>query len=246
MEKTRGLIIRQSDYGDGNRMLTVFTEDFGIVKAAIYGVKKAKSRQAAASQLFSWAEFVLYFGKGDVASVNSVTSLECFFPIYEDIEHLALCSYFCEAVCVSQAPSVPNVSLLRLLLNSLYACAFLKVPTKKIKAVFELRLAADMGYCPSFSECAACFKRKKLEYFSCMRGGFICGECYSPLSDGIAVTEEEYKTIGYILTASEKKIFSFNASDAVIEKIGRISEKYLSSHMEKELSSLSYLKKILM
>lgn len=245
MEKTKGLIIKQSDYGDGNRMLTVFTEDFGIVKAVIYGVKKAKSRQSAASQFLSWAEFVLYFGKGEVASVNSVTSIESFFPIHENLEKLALCSYLCEAVITAQSPSLPNVPLLRLLLNSFYACAYLNVPTKKIKTVFEFRLAADMGYCPSVSECAMCFEKKPLKFFSYEKGGFVCGDCRSQIFEAAAVTEEEYMTIGYILTANEKKIFSFTVSDDILDKIGVISEKYFILHAEKTFPSLNYLKKVL-
>ena len=31
--RARGIIIKQSDYGEGHRMLTVFTEEYGIVKA---------------------------------------------------------------------------------------------------------------------------------------------------------------------------------------------------------------------
>lgn len=245
MEKTKGLIIRQSDYGDGNRMLTIFTEDFGIVKGVIYGVKKAKSRQSAASQFLSWGEFVLYFGKGEVATVNSVASLESFFPIQEELSKLALCSYMCEAVMAAQGPATPNRRLLRLLLNSFYACAYLDVPIKKIKTVFELRLAADMGYCPAVSECAVCFKKKTPVFFSCEKGGFICEECHNPLDGAIAVTEEEYMAVGYILTASEKKIFSFGISESGLDKIGGISERYLTHHIEKNFSSLNYLKKVL-
>lgn len=245
MEKTNGLIIRQSDYGDGNRMLTVFTEDFGIIKAAVYGVKKAKSRQSAASQFLSWAEFVLYFGKGEVASVNSVTSLESFFPIYEDLQKLALCSYMCDAVCRVQAPSVPNPTLLKLLLNCFYACAYMNVSVQKVKTVFEWRLCADMGYSPIISKCAACSEKKPPAFFSLPANGFICRDCFSPTAGGVPVSEDEYKTIGYILTANEKKIFSFNASEDVLNKIGIISEKYLIQHTEKNFSSLEYLKKVL-
>ena len=45
--RARGVIIKQSDYGEGHRMLTVFTEEYGIVKAVSYGVKKTKSKSAS-------------------------------------------------------------------------------------------------------------------------------------------------------------------------------------------------------
>ena len=41
--RARGIIIKQSDYGEGHRMLTVFTEEYGIVKAVSYGVKNQRA-----------------------------------------------------------------------------------------------------------------------------------------------------------------------------------------------------------
>lgn len=43
--RARGIIIKQSDYGEGHRMLTVFTEEYGIVKAVSYGVKKSRAKR---------------------------------------------------------------------------------------------------------------------------------------------------------------------------------------------------------
>lgn len=245
MEKTRGLIIKQSDYGDGNRMLTIFTEDFGIIKAAVYGVKRAKSRQSAASQFLSWSEFVLYFGRGDVASVNSVTPIESFFPVCEDLQKLSLCTYLCDITYHIQAPSLPEHKLLRLMLNSFYACAYTDTPIKKIKAVYELRLAAEMGYMPVLSGCASCCEKKPLKYFSAARNGFICEDCHSAVSDDIAVSEEAYRAVGYILLSHEKKIFSFDITDTALEQVGNISERYIIYCTEKNFSSLEYLKKVL-
>ena len=54
--RARGVIIKQSDYGEGHRMLTVFTEEYGIVKAVSYGVKKTKSKSAS-SQFLCYGDF---------------------------------------------------------------------------------------------------------------------------------------------------------------------------------------------
>jgi DNA repair protein RecO (recombination protein O) len=245
MERTNGLIIKQSDYGEGNRMLTVFTEDFGIIKAAVYGIKRAKSRQSAASQFLSWAEFMLYFGKGEVASVNSVTSMESFFPIQEDLEKLALSSYLADITYYAQNQNVPNIPLLRMLLNTLFVCAYRDVPTAKTKAVYELRLAADMGYMPVLTVCAACGEECEPEFFSCECGGAVCRRCHSVLRDDLPMSRPAYYAVRYILSADLKKVFSFEVSDEVLREVGNISEKYLLYRMERKFSSLDYLKNIL-
>lgn len=245
MERTKGLIIKQTDYGEQNRMLTVFTEDFGIIKAAVYGVKRANSRRSAASQFLSWAEFILYFGKGEVASVNSVTSIESFFPIQEDLTKLALSSYLADITCYVCEAGIPNPPLLRLLLNTLFMCAYRDIPIMKAKAVYELRLIADMGYMPVMTRCAACGREDGLKYFSCECGGAVCEECHAKSRDDIEMSKSVCHALYYILAADEKKVFSFDASDEVIKKVNEISEKYLQSRTEKNFSSLDYLKKLL-
>lgn len=245
MDKTKGLIIKQSDFGEGNRMLTVFTEELGIINAAVYGVKRAKSRQSAASQFLSWAEFMLYFGRGDVASVNSVTSIETFFPIQEDLLKLALSSYLCDITYYAVDKNVPNPAILKLLLNTLYVLAYRDVSARKAKTVFELRLASDMGYMPVFLKCAACGNKKELEYFSAECGGAICRNCHAHGRDDIKVNPASLYAAGYILCANEKKIFSFDISDDILHELSDFSEKYLLYHMERDFSSLIYFKKLL-
>ena len=53
----RGIIIRQANYGDAHRMLWIFTETDGIIKAVRYGIRGKKTSNAAAFQLFSYADF---------------------------------------------------------------------------------------------------------------------------------------------------------------------------------------------
>ena len=71
--RARGIIIKQSDYGEGHRMLTVFTEEYGIVKAVSYGVKKSKSKAAASSQFLCYGDFDFYKGVGkDIMTINNI------------------------------------------------------------------------------------------------------------------------------------------------------------------------------
>ena len=245
MEKTKGLIIKQSDYGEGNRMLTVFTEEFGIIKAVVYGAKSAKGRRSAASQFLTWADFMLFMGKGDVATVNSIAPIETFFPVHEDFEKLSLSSYLSDITYSGVEHGIPEPSVLKLLLNTLYICAYKDVSVRKAKAVYELRLVSEMGYRPGVATCSACGEKNAPAYFSCECGGFICDNCHFALRDDIPVTKEIYSIVGYILYSDDKKVFSFDASDEVIKKVGEISEKYLIYRMERDFKTLDYLKKIL-
>ena len=95
--RARGIIIKQSDYGEGHRMLSIFTEEYGIIKAVSYGVKKSKSRAAASSQFLCYGDFELYRGDNkDIMTVNSIDTADGFYPVSEDIIKLSLCVYLAD------------------------------------------------------------------------------------------------------------------------------------------------------
>ncbi len=245
MEKTKGIVIKQADFGEQNRMLTIFTEDYGLVKAAIYGVKKGKSKQSAASQFLSYGEFMLHFGRGEVANVNSITPIESFFPIAEDLEKLALSSYLAELTYYSQNLNVPNPVILRLILNTLYLVAYKNYPIKKAKAIYELRIVKDMGYMPHILNCLACGKKEDLSGFSLEKEGVLCADCGRITKDTIKLGKEAYSCMGYILYADDNKVFSFDISPEAQKELSAISERYILKCAEREFSSLNYLKNVL-
>ena len=94
--KIRGVIIKQSDYGEGNRILNIFTKEQGIIRAVLYGAKSPKNRNGAPAQFLTYADFMLSNSGRDMFTVRSCEPIECFFAIQEDIEKLALCSYFAD------------------------------------------------------------------------------------------------------------------------------------------------------
>ena len=55
----KGIVIKQSAYGDGHRILSIFGEGTGIIKAISYGAGKSKSSNAASSLALSISEGVL-------------------------------------------------------------------------------------------------------------------------------------------------------------------------------------------
>ena len=242
--RTKALVIRQTEFGEGNRMLTLFSEDFGLMKAAIYGVKRAKSRSAAASQFLSWSEFILFRGKGEIMTVNSVTAIDAFFPMQESIELLSLGAYFAEITTYFMGYEEPNPPLLRLLLNTLYACSYQNLSLAIAKIVYELRLICMMGYAPHISECAACGETGNIAWFSAECGGILCNGCHAPARDDLPLSPAAYQALFYILTAEEKRVFSFRISDNVQTELLRLCEQYLLHCAETEFSSLSYLKNV--
>ncbi len=239
--KARGIVIKQTSFGEANRILTIFTHEYGIIKACAYGAKSIRSKNSASAQFLSYGDYILYKSNHDIMNIQSSEIIESFFSVQEDIVKLSLCVYMCDLTYSLINTDMPEPPLLSLLLNCIYALSQKNVSPDTVKAVFELKATAYAGYMPNLG-CCSCGSANGICAFSCSKGCIVCSECRTasdfPVDSGI------YHALKYIFETDTKKMFSFNASQDVMKAISEIAEKYAQYHTEKRLSSLDYYKKI--
>lgn len=233
----RGIIIRQANYGDAHRMLWIFTQTDGIIKAVRYGIRGKKTSNAAAFQMFSYADFKLRPSRGDIMTAMSADVLDGFYPISEDIKKLALVSYLAEITYNILGEANPDKEIMSLFLNAVYAAAYRDEPWHKLKAVYEMKLMCLGGYMPSLTGCAECGASPT--HFSPDRGAVVCRNHHRagdmPVDAGIV------SLMKYICGCEIKKMLSFTvADDTLLGKLNKITEKYVSVQCDKEFDSLRY------
>ena len=85
----KGLVIRTTDVRESDRLITIFTEEMGVISAMAKGARSLKSRQMSSTMQFCYASFVLY-RKGENYWVKESELIESFFDIRRSIEGLAL------------------------------------------------------------------------------------------------------------------------------------------------------------
>ena len=233
----RGIIIRQSDYGDAHRMLWIFTETDGIIKAVRYGIRGKKTSNAAAFQLFSYGDFRLRPSRGDIMTAVSADIIDGFYPVSEDIKKLSLVSYLSDITYTLLGEFDPDKRILSLFLNAVYAAAYREENLMKLKCVYELKLMSAGGYMPRLDVCSVCGGIG--DYFSCERGTLVCRKHHSPsdVKADVGLTS----LMRYISGCDDKKMLSFSVNDDnVIVNLNKITEKYVSTHCDTEFRSLEY------
>ena len=152
--KLRALVLREVDFGDWDRYLTVLAEDGRRVEILCKNARRGKKTNPAARQL-CFSEFILA-ERGEKYALREADLVHSFFVLAEDIERYALACYLCELTSALSDPGLESPALCRLLLTALLALERKKRDPALVKAAFELRVMAESGYAPDLQACSIC------------------------------------------------------------------------------------------
>lgn len=250
-QEVKGLIIRTTDIRESDRIINIFTDELGLISALATGSRTLKSRKMSSTMQFCYSKFVVY-KKGEYYRIKESELIESFYGIRDSIEALALAGYVCEVlsdVTVAEAER----ELLRLSLNTLFAISEKKHPLPKIKAAFEIRAAAILGFMPDVIACSSCGERGGSFYLDIMGGYITCYACNEKNARAHALpvnphearvvrilSESSKIALAYCIHCPLEKIFSFNIPDSDMELFSAAAESYLVNQLERTYKTLEF------
>ena len=234
---TEGLIIRENSTGENDRVVTILTRDYGVLRAFARGAKKTKSSMQSGTQLLCYSRLSLFKGS-DAYIVDSAEPLEVFFKLRENIERLALAQYFCELAGELSPEYEGAQEQLRLVLNALHFLASGKKPQPLLKAVVELRLMSLAGYMPNLVGCDGCGKfEDKVMFFDPLEGSISCPGCSRA---GIELGMGVLTAMRFICYSPDSKLFSFGLPEKSLSKLSSVTEEYLRSRVQRRFKTLDF------
>ncbi len=92
----RGVVLKKTDIGEDNQLITFYTRDFGKLTGVAKSVKKSSSKQASHLELFNLVDFRLIAGKTQ-SIIASAQSLETFTYLKDSLDRLAAGYFILEA-----------------------------------------------------------------------------------------------------------------------------------------------------
>ena len=82
--RTEAIVIRRSDFGEADRLLTLFSVDHGKVRAVGKGARKPQSRKTGHVELFMRSKFLIAEGR-DLDIVTQAEMVEAYAPLRDDL-----------------------------------------------------------------------------------------------------------------------------------------------------------------
>lgn len=243
---TQGIVLRETNYKEADKILTVLTRDYGKRTVKARGCRRKTSRLMATSQLLVCSEMTLQ-ERGEYTDLSEGDAQFQFLRVRQDIELLSLASYFAEVTEVCAQEGEPASELLSLLLNSLYALDKLEKPPELVKAAFELKLLCLTGYEPMLDACAVCGRSEpENARLHLSQGVLHCAACRGEVGEGVSMplSPAALAAARYIAFGNPKKLFSFSLSGEGLELLGDATEAFLMTQQERGFRTLDYYKQI--
>lgn len=240
---TDGLILKEQNIGEKDKLVTVLTRHNGLVRAFVRGAKSFKNRKNSATGMFCYSKLSLYKNK-DSYIIDEAEPVETFFGLREDLEKISLAQYFSELVISLVQEEEPAEEYLRLVLNSLHFLAKGTMPIEQVKAITELRLMCIAGFMPNLIACERCGKYEtNTMYFDAEDGLLYCENCISSMAL-FQLDIGLVKALRHIAFSDFEKVYSFKLEDYAIPDLSYITEKYLLSKLQRNFKTLDFYNSI--
>ena len=237
--KTKGIIIAESNMGDFDKMLTMWTPGLGKISCAAKGARRQSSSLLAGTQFLCFGEYILYKSR-EIYSINSCETIEMFYNLRTDLDKLLYASHITKIINDVTTENQNSFYVLKLFLNTLYAMSEKNENLDFLTSVFKMRLMKIIGFCPNVNECVTCHKKENLNYFSFKDNGFKCDSCGKQDTGAFSISIPTRNAIIYSIKADSKKIFSFSLSENALKEFEIVSRLYLNEKLEKEYKIEKY------
>jgi len=248
--KTDAIVIRSLHYGESDKIVTFFTEDFGRLKGIAKGARRSKKRFQNALGLFSHLRLIFFDREGmGLARVEGCDILHPFPKIREDLKKIFYGNYYLELVNEMAGEREVNLEVFDLLLSFLLTLDATEPQEEQLR-MFEIRMLSLFGYRPNLRRCGSCkrdwedLKESPFLFFSPENGSLVCGGCSKVLNNLIPLSLGTARLIEKISQMELEKIHRFRFTSQALSESRELLPRFITYQLGKELKSLKALRGI--
>jgi DNA repair protein RecO (recombination protein O) len=243
--RVEAVVIRHSDWGEADRLLTLYTRQAGKTRAIVKGARKITSRKAGHLEPFTQVKLQLARGR-DLFIVTQVDTVDPYLPLHEDLTLTGHAAYVLELIDrFTYEDEMENSTLFRLLTDTLSRLASKSDPWLVIR-YYEIRLLDFLGFRPQLLKCANCRREIIAEdqFFSFSAGGVICPSCGHGLPGLAPISMETLKYLRHFQRSTYADASRARPSAEVQKETETLMQGYFTFLLERELNTPLFIKRV--
>ncbi len=242
--QTEAVVLRRRNWGEADRILTLFTPLRGKIRVRAVGVRKPASRKAGHLELFHRAALLLAKGR-DFDIVTQAETLESYSHLREDLVASAAASYAVELLDRLSPEESENAAAYQLLVRTLEQLSGGGGPAITLRC-YDLKLLEYSGYRPELSVCTVGGEEIHAEdqFFSPARGGAVCPGCADRAEGRFPVTLAALKVLRHIQRSGLEDALQLAVRKSTLEELEGVMKRYIQYLLESPVRSSKFFSEV--
>lgn len=239
--KTEAIVLRQQEFGEADRLLTLVTPMLGKLRVLAKGVRRATSRKAGHVELFVRSEMLLSKGR-DMHLVTQADTIAAHRPVRENLERSSYATYFAELLDRFTPEEEAGPALYQLFSSALGWLSESAQPELTAR-FFETQLLGLAGYQPELRRCVVrgCTITARAQYFDPLAGGVACPPCGSGRAGALAISLGALKVLRLMESCPHSRLMELRVSPGVARELELLLLRYITVALERSLKSVDFL-----
>ena len=236
LEKLQAFVLSNSDYGESDRIVSLFTLEHGRLKGFARGARNSRKRFGPALETFARIDLQLNYKEG-LSSLRSADVITLHSGIRGELGAIAHALYACELVECLTPEGQPLPRLYRLFATYLERLDSGHVDDAD-RRQFEMNLLNILGYRPSLDGCSRCGSEFGEQGALLQHGGeLVCRFC---AATGRRMSSPALRWLNSCLNTGR---FGQAASDMeALQQVGLLLDESLATHSSRIFKSLEFLR----
>jgi DNA repair protein RecO (recombination protein O) len=245
--RTNAVVIRSMPYGESDRIVTFFTEEFGKVRGIAKGARRSRKRFQNALGLFSHLRLIFFEKEGaGLVRVEACDILNVFPGVREHLKKIVYGNYFLELVNEMAGEREAHPEAFHLLVSFLSDLEKGEPREERLR-MFEIRALSLFGYRPSLRKCDLCkrdweeLKETPSLFFSFERGALVCEGCSRTSNNLVPLSLGTARLIERISQTELLRMDRLKFTPQALSESRALLPRFITYQLGKELKSLKAL-----
>jgi DNA repair protein RecO (recombination protein O) len=245
---TPAILIRRTEYGDYDLILTLFSLAQGKMSVIAKSAKKSSRRFAGVLELFSEMDVVVTAGRG-LPVLQEAALKHPFAQIRAIPCRLAYASYWAELIHDWMEDRVQQTDLYHLLHHVLSQLDQGRVAEAVLSIVFQMRFLKLSGHSPNLECCVVCRRktpaiRSEVLAVDVAKGGVACPGCLPPSLDAPRLAKGTVNQLVWVAGGDLSRAARMKFSPAAAVESLAFLERFVPHHLGRQPRSLRILRQL--
>jgi DNA repair protein RecO (recombination protein O) len=249
--RVEAVVLRHSDWGEADRLLTLYTLEMGKVRALAKGARKPRSRKAGHLEPFTRAALQLARGR-EILLVTQADTLDAYTVFRDDLLLTTYAAYVVELLDRFTYEEGENRALYKLLVSTLArlgnrdSSSGLLYSPDLVMRYYEMRLLDLLGFRPQLFQCAGCGEeiQPQDQYFSAEAGGVLCPNCGPQNAGARHISLQALKYLRHFQRSNFSEAARAQPGALANREIETLMHYYLTYLLERGLNTPAFLRRL--